>query len=97
MDSGFPADMNPDGPAMVPPPGEVSNFDSPDGNHTLGFAIIITGSVIATLSVVVRLISRALTKRWFGLADAFLVCALVCVPRFSSRQLVIDANVEPIV
>lgn len=64
-----------DGPALDPPPGVVPNLDT-DGNHTLGYAVVIVTAVLSTLAVLVRLTASLPMKR-LGLEEFLVVCSLV--------------------
>lgn len=62
---------------MVPPDGVVSDFDNPGGHHTVGFAIVTVGLVIATFSTVVRFSSRIITGSFKKISDFLLFAAWV--------------------
>jgi hypothetical protein len=64
-----------DGHALARPEGAALGEPN-EGNHTLGYVLVILPAVLCTLSVVVRLVSRYSMKR-FSIEDAFVVCALV--------------------
>lgn len=69
---------DPDGPAMAPPKGQVSDFDNNGGFHELGEAAIIICAILATLAVLFRLWSRLMMNpRVFGIEEGLLICALV--------------------
>lgn len=67
-----------EGPSMEPPAGVDPNFDDPGGNHTIGYAIIILGSTLATMAILLRLCSRVILKR-IKIEDALFISALVCL------------------
>jgi hypothetical protein len=50
--------LDPDGPAMAAPEGQVSDLDNDGGFHKLGEAAIIICAILATLSVLLRVWSR---------------------------------------
>jgi hypothetical protein len=64
-----------DGPALARPEGAALGMPN-EGNHTLGYVLVILSAVLCTLSVAVRLVSRYSMKK-IGIEDAFVVCALV--------------------
>ncbi|KAI1209623.1 uncharacterized protein F4807DRAFT_84421 [Annulohypoxylon truncatum] len=64
-----------EGPALDPPPGEVSDFANPGGSHSLGYGIVILTGVLASLTVFIRLVTRH-SLRNIQIEDAFLIIAL---------------------
>lgn len=69
--------MDPDGPAMIPPDGQVSDFDT-RGPYKMTEAALIICATLATLSVISRVTSRLMMKpRQFGVEEGLLICALV--------------------
>lgn len=76
--------MDPDLPAMMPPDGQLPDFDNNGGHHAMGYAALIICITLAALSTSTRVWSRLLmTTRSFGLEEALLVCALVSKPFLS--------------
>lgn len=70
--------MDPDGPAMAPPDGQMPDFDNNGGQHEMGEAALIICAIIATISVSMRVSSRLTMKpRSFGIVEGLLICALV--------------------
>lgn len=75
----------PDGPAMAPPDGQVSDFDNMS-SHIGEEAALMICAILATLSVLFRVWSRLIMKpRIFGIEEGLLVCALVS-KHFSLQQ-----------
>lgn len=69
--------LDPDGPAVAPPDGQVSHFDNGD-SHAVMEAGLIVCIVLASLSVFFRVWPRLSMKpRLFGIEEGLLVCALV--------------------
>lgn len=69
--------LDPNGPAMAPPDGQVSDFDN-RGSYNGEEAALIICVILATLSVLFRVWSRLIMKpRLFGIEEGLLVCALV--------------------
>lgn len=64
-----------DGPALDPPHGIIPN-PSNEGQHTLGYVIIILACVLSSVSVLIRFISRIALKT-IRLEDFAVVAALV--------------------
>ncbi|KAI0509382.1 hypothetical protein F5B22DRAFT_649011 [Xylaria bambusicola] len=81
-----------EGAALDPPPGLTSDFMNPGGSHSLGYGTIITGAVLSTLAVLLRLSSRY-TLRKFHLEDAFLVIALGLFVAYI--QTIYDTSIFP--
>lgn len=74
---GAPHVVDPDGPAMLPPDGQISDFDK-GGSHKMAEAAIIACIALAALSVLFRVWSRLSMKpRLFGIEEGLLLCALV--------------------
>ena len=70
--------VDPEGPAMAPPDGQVSDFDNNGGLHEMGEAALISCAILATISVFFRVSSRLMMKsRLFGIEEGLLICALV--------------------
>ncbi|KAI0197539.1 hypothetical protein F4808DRAFT_293191 [Astrocystis sublimbata] len=81
-----------EGAALDPPTGQMSDFAHPGGSHTLGYATIITGAVLSTIAVLMRLGSRyALRKAHYE--DAFLVIALAFFVAYI--QTIYDTSIFP--
>lgn len=64
-----------DGPALARPEG-VAPGPLNQGNHALGYGIVITSCVLCGLAVAVRLTSRISMKK-LRIEDFLIVCALV--------------------
>lgn len=47
-----------DGPALPPPPGVVPNFENPPNMRTLCVAVEITGFLIGTVALCIRMYTR---------------------------------------
>lgn len=70
-------DLDPDGPAMAPPDGQISDFVH-GGSHEMIEAVLPVCIALAALSVLFRVWSRLSMKpRLFGIEDGLLLCALV--------------------
>jgi hypothetical protein len=81
-----------EGPALDPPSGVVPDLSS-EGNHALGYGIIILACTLSTLSVIVRLGSRFAMKR-IGIEDILMVCALVRIALGYSVAWIADHNAQ---
>lgn len=46
--------MDPNGPALAPPPGVVPNFDNPPNNNPLAIGVITACAAVSTLCLVLR-------------------------------------------
>ncbi|PHH92662.1 hypothetical protein CDD83_6266 [Cordyceps sp. RAO-2017] len=68
----MPTDL--DGPAMVPPQGIVPNFERGRNRQALAYAVVFLGIAFSTLSTVLHLVNRAISKR-LGMAEFFLITA----------------------
>ncbi|KAL9055894.1 MAG: hypothetical protein Q9206_002973 [Seirophora lacunosa] len=55
-----------DGPALPPPPGVIPEFDHPPNMRTLSIAVEITGFVIATITLCIRMYTRIFVIRRFS-------------------------------
>lgn len=65
-----------EGPAMDPPPGMYSDFVNTGGQHTSGYIWLIFSGAIATLSVLARVMSCTVAKK-FHVEDYLMIAALV--------------------
>lgn len=66
----------------LPPLDVIANWPTPnyDNPATRGNALLIVNYAFATITIVtvgLRLYTRAVIKRWFGLDDIFIILALV--------------------
>lgn len=66
-----------DGPALARPDG-VAPGPLNQGNHAIGYALVIFPALLCTIAVAARLASRFAMKR-IGIEDILIVCALVRV------------------
>ena len=64
-------------PALEPPPGVTPNFAQPGGVHGPACAFLIICAVLGFLSIVVRLYSRLVIVKRFGVEDGLFISALV--------------------
>jgi hypothetical protein len=64
-----------DGPALARPHG-VAPGPLNQGNHAIGYALVILPALLCTVAVAARLASRFALKR-VGIEDVLIVCALV--------------------
>ncbi|PVH99979.1 hypothetical protein DM02DRAFT_628904 [Periconia macrospinosa] len=62
------------GPALERPEGVVPGTLN-EGEHTVGYAVVLFSSILCALAVMVRIASRAALKK-AGIEDALIVCAL---------------------
>lgn len=70
--------LDPNGPAMEPPDGQVSDFDNRGSHSREDVALLIIFAILATLLVLFRVWSRLMMKpRIFGIEEGLLICALV--------------------
>ena len=54
-----------DGPSLLPPDGEVSNFENPYSIAPIVLGVAIAGGVLSTLFVAIRLYTKAfIIKSW---------------------------------
>lgn len=67
------------GPALDPPANVTPNFDNPGGNHGVGYGIVILGAVLATIAVLMRIVTRWAIKKVY-ISDFLLFSAYVRVP-----------------
>ena len=58
-----------DGPAMVPPPGVIPNFDHPPNKDGWGYGIASTAAVLCTLFVILRVYSRVFYHKKLAIED----------------------------
>lgn len=70
--------VNLEGPAMDPPPGMYSDFVNTGGQHTSGYIWLIFSGAIATLSVLARVMSCIVAKK-FHIEDYLMIAALVII------------------
>lgn len=66
------------GPAMAPPPGEVSDFSNPPNENPLAIGVLVTMIVISTFCVLVRLYARVYLLRKVSLEEVLVVLAYGC-------------------
>jgi len=67
-------------PALSAPPGVKPNFDHPNGVRELGYALVIVSSILAAISMAVRLHWRFMITRKFAIQDVLFIAALVRAP-----------------
>ncbi|KAJ1334072.1 hypothetical protein MN608_04075 [Microdochium nivale] len=60
-------------PALAPPPGVTPNFDSPQNQNVLAYAVTSVLSCLLTLCVAIRLYSRGYLEKGFGVEDALMM------------------------
>jgi hypothetical protein len=82
----------------LPPLEVIANWPTPNYTHpvTRGNALLVVNYAFCSLAIItvaLRLYTRALIKRWFGLDDIFIILALVRV-RFGASNS--DSNSEQI-
>jgi hypothetical protein len=58
-----------DGPALKPPLGVKPNFAHPPNHDQLGFGILISVSIIATVLVIFQMYSRIFYHKKFAIED----------------------------
>ncbi|KAI0444954.1 hypothetical protein F4803DRAFT_509652 [Xylaria telfairii] len=81
-----------DGAALDPPPGMTSDFAHPGGSHSLGYATVITGAVLSTIAVLMRLASRYVIRK-FHSEDVFLIIAFGIYVAYI--QTIYDTSIFP--
>lgn len=55
--------MDPNGPALAPPPGVVPNFDNPPNNNPLAIGVLSACAAVATICLFLRAYARVLLLR----------------------------------
>jgi hypothetical protein len=50
-------------PAMLPPPGQASNFDSPETLHPIVLGVAVATMVLMTLAVTIRVFTKGFILR----------------------------------
>ena len=67
-------------PAASAPPGMASNLENPQTKPTqAGIVLAILGMCVATLFLIVRVYTKAVLARLFGLDDVLLILSWVCL------------------
>ncbi|KAL8962779.1 MAG: hypothetical protein Q9193_000864 [Seirophora villosa] len=81
-----------DGPALPPPPGVVPQFDHPPNLKTISLAVEITGFLIATITLCIRMYTRIFVIRRFtwGVDFTLIVGWLAYAAMFSLSRAVGD-------
>ncbi|KAI1734395.1 hypothetical protein F4680DRAFT_438625 [Xylaria scruposa] len=64
-----------EGPALEPPPNTVPDFIHPGGSHTLGYGLVLLGSIVAAVAVLIRLRSSLLLRK-IRIDDGLMVSSL---------------------
>lgn len=67
-----------DGPALAPPPGEISDLVDPPNEKTLMVAVITTSVTLSTIAICLRMYTKARIIRRLVSADCMSIFASVC-------------------
>ncbi|KAI8623621.1 hypothetical protein F5Y19DRAFT_492473 [Xylariaceae sp. FL1651] len=63
------------GPALMPPPGIVSNFDSPPNGDALAYTAVTLCLVVSTIAVSIRVYAKFICARRIKLEDCLVIVA----------------------